>query len=516
MIRNRRARAGIALAAAIAVVGALTACTSSSPKTDTGTLTIASSSAPISLNPGETNNGGGALFQELAYEPLIDVDESGALVPALATEWGYDEGSGGTGFTLKLRPDAKFADGEEVTADAVAASINWFSSNATGPTAGSFKGWEVTAAGTDEVKITTPSANPIIPDLLTPNNLGGNIISTAGLADTASLANATFGAGPYVYDAASSVTGDHYTYVPNKNYYDQGRIHFDKVVVKVIASTTSALSALKSGQVDVIQGDVTVAASAKSAGFLQAGAPNGLYGFFLLDREGKLVPALGDQRVRQALEYAIDRESITTAIFGDVGEPTVQPNTPGWDAYDASLESLYPYDPAKAKALLAEAGYADGFSFDIAYSAYDASMTKLIQAVADQLSKVGVTVNLQGSASIGELVTSINSATTPAFALSWGGQTQFANTNQLWLSSSPINPLKNDSVAGIEDAFAAYTQSTSDDRDERAHAVQKVVVDQAVAVPVSRVKSVYLYSPALKGFGVLPNGNLSNPAGWSK
>ncbi|KQQ08491.1 hypothetical protein ASF46_14425 [Rathayibacter sp. Leaf296] len=469
------------------------------------------------MSPGDASNGGPQTwFQLLAYEPLIASGPDGEPAPGLATDWGYVDGSGGTQFRLNLRDDAEFADGTPVTAEAVAASITWFVANATGPTSGSFTGWTVEATGDLEVTITTPAPTPIVADLLNPYNLGGNIISPEGLKNADTLANATYGAGPYVYDSADSVTGDHYTYVPNENYYDQSRIRFDKIVIRVIANMSSALSAVRSGQVDAIQGDTTVVESAESAGLDVVGAPNGFYGFFIWDWAGLKSPALADQRVRQALNYAIDRESIASAVFGDLGTATSQPTTPGWDGYDDSLTDAYPYDPDKAEALLAEAGYADGFSFDLPYASYDPNGSKLIQAAVEQLKQVGVTVNLTPCASLAELVDALNAGTFSGTSLFWGGQTQYANTNQLWLPQSPVNPYKNLPVPGLEDAFAAYSAADETDRGELAQAVEEIVVDQALSVPIAQVDSVYIHNAELQGVQVDPRGNLNNPADWSK
>ena len=506
-------------AAAVVVAGALalSGCSSGGSTASSGaqTLTIAASSAPLSFDPSKDSNGGTqTMYQELAYQSLLEKDSSGKYVAGLATKWGYVAGQEGKEFEVTLRSGAKFADGTAVTPAAVAASINYFAKHATGPSAASFSTLSAAAEGSDQVMITSSSANPIIDELLTPYNLGGYIISPAGLKKPSALANATFGAGPYVYQPSQSVTNDHYVFTPNKNYYDQKRIHFSKVTVKVIANNTSAMSALRSNQVQLFAGDTTQVSTAKSAGVRISAATSGFTGLFIMDWQGKVAPALGKQEVRQALNYAIDRKSIASAVFGAYGKATDQPNTPGWDAYDPSLESTYPYDPAKAKQLLADAGYANGFSFELLYNAFEPTTAKVVQAVADQLGKVGVTVKLKGAQSFSELGSDLTSGTSSALSLGWGGQTQFANTNQLWTPSASVNPYKN-TAPGLAPLFAAYNSSTSADRTAKAQAVEKQIVDQALSVPVVQQQGLWFSSKKLQNFKLDPTGNPNNIADWT-
>ncbi len=504
------------LAAGVVVVLGTAGCTGGSPESEqSGTLTIVSSAAPLSFSPGDAANGPTIVYQTLAYEPLVGVDENGDLVPALATDWSYIDGSNKTQFTLTIRSDALFADGTPVTTDAIAASLTWFFTNATGPSAGSYIGWTAVASDDSTVLITTPTPVPIVPELLTSNYLAGGIISPAGLADPTQLASATFGAGPYVYDPEQSVSGDHYTYVRNDDYYAADDVQFDEVVVRVIANNTSALSALKSGQVDAMLGDPSIVDSAKSSGLSVATASVGVASVFLTDWEGKVQPALADVRVRQALNYALDRDAIATAIYGDYASADSQPNVAGWDAFDPTLEGTYAYDPERAKHLLAEAGFADGFSFDVVYVTFDPNLTKTVQAVAQQLSEVGVTMNLVATNNFGEFAGTLYSGQQSGFSIPWGGQTQYSNTSQLWLAASPVNPMKNAAVTGLDDAFSAYAVADDVDRPTLGAAVEKIIVDQALTIPVAAVDSIVLFDAELSGVAILPNGNLSNPAFWS-
>ncbi|MDW8809985.1 ABC transporter substrate-binding protein, partial [Streptomyces scabiei] len=107
----------------------------------------------------------------------------------------------------------------------------------------------------------------------------------------------------------------------------------------------------------------------------------GWAGLLLLDREGTVVKGLGDVRVRQALNFAVDRAAITKAVYGDYGAPVSQPQMPGYDGYSPEAAKTYPHDPDKAKKLLKAAGYGSGLTIPVNYGAFDPSTAKMVQAV---------------------------------------------------------------------------------------------------------------------------------------
>lgn len=518
--RNLGRRLGAAVAvAAIATLG-LAACagpgatgSSGSPK-ERGVLNVTSVSAPSTLNPAASGNGSDAVYQQLAYAPLIQIDSEGALVPGLAEKWGY-EGEGNTTFSLTLRDGLKFADGTPLDGAAVAASLNYFAKNATGPAAAAFSTLSAAADGAKGVTITSSVANPVIADLVSTRFLGGNIISPAGLASPDALGTKTFGAGAYVLDSDQSLSGDHYTFVPNKNYYDQKGIHFDKVVVKVVTNPSSAIQAMKTGQIDAVAGDSTTVKSARDAGLTVLNAPSSWTGAFVLDTAGEVTPALGKVEVRQAMNYAIDRTAIAKAVFGEFASPVQQPNDPGFDAFDEKLEGTYDLDLAKARSLLADAGYPDGFTVTWAYPTYEPQTAKVVQAMASQLSEIGIKAELHGAANITELITMLTSKENSLWSLQWGGQSQFANTKQVWLAGSQVNPFGH-VAPGLDAAFQKYSEASVDDRDATAQAVERILVENAVSIPVAKVDTIYYHVADLKGVALQKTGEINNVIYWSR
>ena len=212
--------------AATAFADSSGASTSAPHAKSTKVFTIASGDAATSLNPALAGNSqSSAIYEELAYEPLINLSNGGKLSPGLATSWNY-VGVGNLKFVLHLRAGARFSDGSKVTAAVVAKSINYFR-GAKGPlVAYASTISSVKATGPLTVQVTGATPDPEYPLLFSRLLMAGDVISAAGVNSPTKLGNATLGAGPYVFSAKQSVSGSTYTYVPNKYFYDQKAIHW--------------------------------------------------------------------------------------------------------------------------------------------------------------------------------------------------------------------------------------------------------------------------------------------------
>jgi peptide/nickel transport system substrate-binding protein len=332
-----------ALQASIGVVAMATLAACGGGQTSGGgagpvNLTIALSSAPNSLDPAQVAVGPFLNYMDPAYATLLTRKADGTLGAGLADEWGY-VGTKNTQFKLHLRKGVKFADGAPITATDVVNSFKYFQKGS-GPTVAYFRPLTFATPDSSTVVVSSPTPNPDMGTLFTPSYMGGAVISPAGLKAPKKLASTTFGAGPYVYSAQQSVSGDHYVYVPNKNYYDQAAVHFKKITVRVMPNVNSQVQALKSGQIDLMYGTPDVAPTVKGdKAITTLQKPTTWAGLFLLDRNGTVAKGLGDERVRQALNFAIDRSAITKAVYGDYGSPIAQPQMPGYDGYSPAALS---------------------------------------------------------------------------------------------------------------------------------------------------------------------------------
>lgn len=353
-------------------------------------LTVGSAFAPLSMDPSLSGNGRAGVHLSPAYEPLVRTTADGKFAPALATAWSISPDSKEVSFTL--RQDAKFSDGELVTAEAVKKSIEYFVSKK-----GPFSANLATMTGIEivdkfKLKIKMSAPQPALMSLFDAYFLSGDIISPKAIEKPDQLANATFGAGPYKLDPSASISGKSYTYLPNEHYYDKSRVKWDKVVITVYEDQNAGIQAMKAGQLKLLVSDpFTGNANAANlpAHMRIISDPVQWTGIILTDREGVYQPELKDVRVRQAINYALDRKLISSALFGKLADPTLQLQSKGFMGNDPALEARYPYNPEKAKALLAEAGYKDGFELKLQYVNNTLSRF-LTMAIAGQLKKVGI------------------------------------------------------------------------------------------------------------------------------
>jgi ABC-type transport system substrate-binding protein len=363
------------------------------PLQKSGTLTVASPIPPISLNPAL--NGGNDpddLYNELDYSSLLYLQNNGTFTPGLAVSWGF-VGAGNTLFQMKIRPNVKFSDGTAVTAQAVKQSLEYFA-KAAGPLASfaAFKSITVTGKLSLQIRLNAPDID--LPLFLDQSESIGDIISPRALAHPATLGTTSDGAGQYVLDAGATVSGETYTFTPNKKYWDPSAIKWKKIVVDVISDSTATLDAMISGKVDYAFGVPQTASAASAAGFRVEKKPSLLDFIEILDRNGTSVPALANPLVRQALSYAIDRPALVKALFGSDGSANDEIRLPGQPGYVKSLANYYAYNPTKAKALLTQAGYPNGFTLPMIAYDFSPGQVTAAQAIAAEWEAIGITVNI--------------------------------------------------------------------------------------------------------------------------
>ncbi|MDR0365648.1 MAG: ABC transporter substrate-binding protein [Bifidobacteriaceae bacterium] len=479
----RRRRITTLTALTIIATMALPACSpgsSSNQSGGKGELTIASQSDPGTLDPALINQAA-QWFTDLAYSPLIQTASDGTTRPGLATEWGY-VGEGNTVFELTLREGVKFADGGELTAEGVVKHLEYVK-NAGGQLAASMAAFDqMEAIGPLQVRITLSQPNPELVYLFAQSGVGiTQIISPDGLANTTKLGTETHGAGPYVLDAAATITGDSYVYTPNPNYWNPEGIHWDKVTVKVIPNINSVLNALITGQADFAQGDFTTAAAAKDAGLTTHFVPQVFHGLALNDRDGTLLPAMGDIRVRQAINYALDREAIAAALLGETGIPTTQ--TVNGVGYVPELDNYYPYDPDKARSLLAEAGYADGLQIPTLSTPF-ASGDLVTQAIAGQLSEVGIELVVQSVADANEFFNLMATGEAPAAWIGFGSMPMYLEGVNLFMPGALFNPFQTED-AQLTALYDQLTVAAPDEVEGIAQQIETRLVEMAWFAPVA-------------------------------
>ena len=349
-----------------------------------GTFKYAEQVKLITMDPHK-HSGSGIPYLRPTYESLFEMQPDGTPKPLLATGYKVD----GLDVTITLREGVTFSNGEPFNAEAAAANIN------RGVELAILEGLKTveSADAVDEhtLHIRLKEQDPAI--IMSLSYTGGMMVAPAAMADPA-LDRNPVGTGPYVYAKDDSREGEVRVYTPNPTYWDKDQIGLARYEVLEIPDDTARLNALKTGQIDGGNwlSNPQSAIIDRTDGIKLIRNGGGLnYHVIISDREGTVVPAFADVKVRQAMARSIDRAAFNKAIQFGLAVESFQPWSKGDWAYDESLEGVYAYDLDKAKALMAESGFPDGFTFDMpSIPIYQSRL----EALAGFFQEIGITMNI--------------------------------------------------------------------------------------------------------------------------
>ena len=354
----------------------------------TKTITIAVPGLPPSQgNPFKEGPGTPGIHTYAAmFDALTRVDNKGVVRARLATYW---RTINSTTWRFTLREGVKFSNGEAFNADAVNETIDFLiSADGRKTVIGSTELPDVTGATKVSefvVDITTKT-----PDAILPAKLAALYIVAPKAWKSAGqdvFAKAPIGTGPYKVDSITT------TRIEMSAFAGSWRPpKADKLVLIPLRDAASRLQALQSGQVNMaiaINPDQINAAKSAKATVFSVPAPQVMSLAFNVTAGG----AVKDVRVRQALNYAVNKEAIASSLLAGKGKAATQGVTPSVLGYNSAVQG-YPYNPAKAKELLAAAGYEKGLTIaaDITVGSFPAD-DLIYQSVKSDLAKVGVTLN---------------------------------------------------------------------------------------------------------------------------
>jgi peptide/nickel transport system substrate-binding protein len=478
----------IGAAAVAALLVGLTGCSgtgSGSTPSSTSQLTYGLLIKPNSFEASQTEWGVDALFMQATYDTLLTTTPRNEIQPGLATAWKYNDDR--TQLTLTIRSGVTFDDGTKLTPAIVVKNLLNFR-DAGGPNSSHLANVTGATAEGDTVVISLNQPNPAL--LLYLAQTAGLIENPASFhAKTASTT--PDGTGPYTLDQRDTVPGTVYTFVKKKKYWDAKDQHFDKLVFKIFTDPAALTNATLGHQVDV----ASTAAMSKvdnleAAGYKAKWNEFNWIGLSMFDRGGAIAPALKDVRVRQAINYALDRKSLLKGLADGNGTVTTQVFPDYSPGYDKSLDAKYPYDPAKAKQLLAEAGYKDGFTVTMPTTTL--LPTASFAVVQQQLAEVGIKVQLQDANTT--FISDVLAAKYPLVFMPLQQNTDWELYNFMLAPKATFNPFHTD------DPTLTGLSTTVRDGDPKTAAaaakkMDQYVVDQAWFAPFYRLPKAIMVDP---------------------
>ena len=358
------------------------------PAGSSSTLTLGVITPATTFEAPDMNWGNESPYNQAVYDSLVQATPTGVIEPHLATSWSYNAAR--TVLTMTLRTGVKFTDGTPFNASIAAQNLEAFQKGTSNNASDLVSMASATAASPTKLVIRLKQPDPAFLTYLG-EAAGSQESPKAWKSPTASTV--PVGSGPYELDTKATVVGSSYVFTANPNYWDKAEQHYSKIVMNVYTSATTVLDAIEGGQVNAANTfDDTTIPQIQNAGFTVYPLQLNWAGLSLVDRSGTMSKPLGNVKVRQAINYAFNRAALLKDMSDGYGSVTTQvfpTNSPG---YESSLNSYYSFDPAKAKQLLAAAGYPHGFTLDMPTitSAFGEASYALIQA---ELANIGIKVN---------------------------------------------------------------------------------------------------------------------------
>jgi peptide/nickel transport system substrate-binding protein len=351
-------------------------------------------------------------------QPLIRLDVDGTLDPSLAKSWSVSPD--GLVWTLELRQDVKFHDGTPFNAEAVKFNLDRFLDPANRAPfrflIARITKVEVAGEFTVKLHLDAPFA-PMLSHLA--HSFIGMLSPTSVKAlGPGAIVEKPVGTGPF--KIAEWVRGEHITLVANEDYWG-GRPRLDEIVWKTVPEDAARVMMLKAGDVHHIYRvppmDVPRLEADPAIRIVRETSVRVIYVGFNTQME-----PFTDVRVRQALNYAVDKEAIVKYILGGAGRPMDAPIVPAVFAHHAV--GPYEYNPARARQLLAEAGFPDGFKTTLYHPTGRYVMDVAIaEAVQADLREVGVEaelVTMEWAAYLAYLRRPVEAAVHPMYLIGWG------------------------------------------------------------------------------------------------
>ncbi len=351
-------------------------------------ITVAQYADGVSLDPQDTNDNASYSIEKTMIEGLIGFNEKMEQIPQLAEKW--DASPDAKVYTFYLRKGVKFHDGTPFNAAAVKASFDRVRNPENKLKRHTLYKIisQIDVINDSTVRFTL--AEPFGAMIATFAHPAGGISSPAAVQKYGKdYGKNPVGTGPYKF--VEWVPNDHITLARNPGYWDKkNAAKVDKIIVKPVPEDGTRIAMLQKGDAQFINAvPYSMAGVVKADKNLSLAESEAIYSYYVTMNIQK--KPFSDLKVRQAMNYAINKEAIIKAVLRGHGKQSNSPLAPR--VWGSTPVKTYPYDPAKAKALLAEAGYPNGFK-TLLRGVAQTDAKEVMVAIQGQLQQVGVEVEI--------------------------------------------------------------------------------------------------------------------------
>ncbi|WP_300061662.1 ABC transporter substrate-binding protein [uncultured Roseobacter sp.] len=460
---------------------------------------------PDVLDPDQSRTFVGRIVYASLCDKLVDITPDLEIIPALATGWEWN--ADGTELTMTLREDVVFHDGTPFNAEAVAANIDRSKNLETSRRKSevrSIESWEVVDEFTIKMTLAAPDATLIAQFA---DRSGMMLSPTAFEAAGDDFGLAPVCAGPFRF--VERIQQDRIVLEKFADYYRADEINFDTVTFLPIPDTTVRLANLRAGDLHMLErlAATDVSSVEGDDGLqLERATSLGYQGMTINVGNGERAenPLGQSNLVRQALSLSIDRAALNQVVFEGAFAPGNQPFSPASPWYNAEFP-VPERDVEAAKALLAEAGHADGLTIEIQV-ANNPVQTQVMQVIQAMAGEAGITIELAAK-EFATLLADQSAGDYTASQIGWSGRVDpDGNIHQFMTTGGGINDSKYSNPE--MDTLLNEARLSTDP------AVRKESYDAAVAIQQEDMPVIYLYHPvwiwalddSVSGFQAYPDG----------
>ncbi|MFB5188834.1 ABC transporter substrate-binding protein [Alicyclobacillus fastidiosus] len=470
----------------------------SSSTSQTGTLSVGLQADPATLDPALSSALVDRQVMANIYDTLFALTPDGKIVPDLVKT--YEVSQDGKTYTFHLQTGVKFQDGTPFNAAAVKFNIE--------------RDLAPTSARNSEINVIqsvdTPDDNTVVLHLKSPyspllgvftDRAGMMVSPTAVKKEGANYPNHPVGTGPFSFQ--SRVKGDHITLTANKDYW-KGAPKIQQVTFKAFTDPNVELTNLESGAIqlaDQVPAQQLSTLKQNSNYVVSNTAGLGYQGIYLNTTQAPF----NNQYLREAVDAAIDRQTIVNVVFKGEASPAWGPFSPESPVYNAKQDTPPAVNDSEVKKLLSEGGDPNGFTFTL-QTANSPVSTETAQIIQSMLQKYNIKMNIQ-QLEFGTLLSNNTNHAFQASALGWSGRIDpDQNAYQFWHTDGSENG-SNFSDPTVDKLLEkARTQANMSQRAQTYSQFMDEMHKQDPYIFLYFQNNTYAYSKNLQGFQAYPDG----------